>query len=436
MDEDIEFSVGDLPTMGGGDLNRVHGEEKNVNYALKVGAHIGDYAILHFIAKGGMGEVYHVRQVKLGTEFAMKVLLPEATRNPMLKARFEIEARVMAALTHPNIVKVHYFGEHDNMPFMVMDLITTHRGKPYSLEEVVDERGKLPEEEVKILLDQINSALNYMHSYKGHGVIHRDLKPANIMLNKEGQILITDFGLVKVNDPELKGKIADLEYEVDGGISIGDLKTMAGGTSSHDLTMQGAVLGTYDYMAPEIMDGKEASVQSDIYAVGIILYKMLTGTMPRGRFELPSFFGATESWDQLVDACLANQPEKRPQTIDTLQRLHKKLSVDTTDIVQSHVTPQQNIKQSPAGKPKAKEARPQQNIKRSAAEKSKVLIFSLVGLTVLLLGAYWSLDENKLNADLPEVGLKIISESASTTQDNIQGLSAVSQSVYNEFVGE
>lgn len=317
MNNDLDLSLGDF--------NTLHGQSENLgNYTFSPNTIIDRYTILSPIAKGGMGEVYCVEEIATKQKFAMKVLLAGLSSNSVVKARFEIEARLMSTLSHEHIVKAHHFGDFHGSSYIIMDLIASEDGAPSSLDELIKKKGQFTEDESKNILKQICDALTYMHSYNNCGIIHRDLKPANILINKTGHIVITDFGLAKINDPQLREDLAELDYSIDSGLSIGDLKTMVTGSDlDHDLTMEGSVLGTYEYMAPEIMNGREATKQSDIYAVGIILYKMLTGTMPRGRFKLPSEFSCSSSWDHLIQQCLEPQMADRPKSIDELHTLYE-----------------------------------------------------------------------------------------------------------------
>lgn len=307
-----------------GDFKTLHGQEDSSEFSLAIGSQIGDYIVLEILDKGGMGEVYRVQQIKLGTEFALKVLSPTAAKNELVKSRFEIEARIMAALSHSHIIKVYYCANHAGTPYMVMDLVRSLNGSSNTLEKLLLSTDKLPEEQAAKLLDQLCLALDYIHSYKGAGIIHRDLKPANILLDKNMHLFLTDFGLAKVNVRELNNSLADLTLNLSNELSLGDMHTRVLSSAKHDLTMEGAVLGTYDYMAPEVMDGQEATVQSDIYAVGIILYKMLTGRIPRGKFKAPSAYSCSVYWDRIISSCLETEATDRPKSISEIQELLEK----------------------------------------------------------------------------------------------------------------
>lgn len=306
-----------------GDFQTLHASSENRSFSFQKGDKIGNYTIISSIAKGGMGEVYRVSHKQTGQSFALKALLPEFLDNDIIKNRFETEARVMSKLSHSNIVKVHDYADIQGRPYMIMDLVQNNEGQPHSLEELCNKLGRLAEDLIHDYFHQLCNAVAYLHHYNGAGIIHRDLKPANILIDKQGNLVITDFGLVKINGPELKKDLALIDISIDYDLSLGDMNTMQDGKQSDiDLTMEGSVLGTYEYMAPEIMDGKEANIQSDIYAIGTILYKMLTGEMPRGYFKAPSFYGCSNAWDNLVEKALNIDLTIRPGLMAELTFLH------------------------------------------------------------------------------------------------------------------
>jgi len=209
------------------------------------GRSLGRYHILEQLGEGGMATVYKAHDTRLDSDVAIKVIrtesLPQNAVDRALK-RFEREAKALAKLTHPNIVKVSDYGEHENKPYLVM---------PYLLGGTLKENlGKpMPWREAIQLLIPITEALDYAHS---QGVVHRDVKPSNILLTERGQPLLTDFGIAKVLDVE---------------------ETM-------DLTGTSAAVGTPEYMAPEQATAKTVDHRADIYALGIVFYEMVTGRKP------------------------------------------------------------------------------------------------------------------------------------------------------------
>lgn len=210
---------------------------------------IPGYEILEELGRGGMGVVYRARQASLDRVVALKVLPADRSRDPEFQERFDREAKAMAALSHPNIVPVFDSGEVDGRFFFSMELI-----EGTSLRAGV----KRPPEEAARIVSQICDALEYAH---GRGVIHRDIKPDNILIEPSGRIRIADFGLAKFV------------------------------TGAANLTGTGAQLGTACYMAPEQMDDPgSVDARADLFAVGVMLYEMVTGTRPVGRFEPPPAF--------------------------------------------------------------------------------------------------------------------------------------------------
>ena len=259
---------------------------------------LGEYRILKELGRGGMGVVYLAEHQRLLKRYAIKVLPQAFAQDAQLVERFHNEARVMAELDHPNIVKVVNMSCEGTTYYLVMDYIESETGAPKNLHQLMREQGgKLPEDKAhKIALD-ILYALEHAHSYSSKstpsGIIHRDIKPANILLDKHGTAKVADFGLVKILG--------------------GDPDTV---TKRVTLTAEGVILGTYDFMSPEQKAGKPVDHRTDIYAVGVIIYSMLTGRKPEGRFSLPSeiFPELSKKWDAVVDKCLQHLPEDRYQT--------------------------------------------------------------------------------------------------------------------------
>lgn len=219
---------------------------------LAAGTKLGAYEIVVPIGAGGMGEVYRARDTRLGRDVAIKVLLASFASDPERLRRFEQEARAVAALNHPNILAIHDIGTHDGAPFLVTELLEGE-----TLRERLQE-GPLP---VRKTIDFAVQAARGVAAAHEKGIIHRDLKPANIFLTTDGRVKILDFGLVK-----LAGKEGPQPGETQGATLT------AGGT-----TEPGVVLGTVGYMSPEQVRGKPADARSDIFALGTILYEMLSG---------------------------------------------------------------------------------------------------------------------------------------------------------------
>jgi serine/threonine protein kinase len=219
---------------------------------LSIGSRLGPYEIVSAIGAGGMGEVYRCRDTRLGREVAVKVLPTLFAGEPERLRRFEQEARAVAALNHPNILAVFDIGTHEGTPFLVTELLEGE-----TLRERL-ERGLLPTRKAIEIAIQAAHGVAAAHE---KGVVHRDLKPANIFLTVGGHVKILDFGLAKLAQPE------------GGGPSESQAVTLTAGGA----TEPGVVLGTVGYMSPEQVRGKVADARSDIFALGTILYEMLSG---------------------------------------------------------------------------------------------------------------------------------------------------------------
>ncbi|HEY1592127.1 MAG TPA: serine/threonine-protein kinase [Solirubrobacteraceae bacterium] len=215
---------------------------------LQRGSVVGGYRIDELISRGGMGLVYRATNVALNRIYALKVLAPGLAEDAQFRERFKREMRIAASLHHPNIVGIHNAGEHDGMLFFVMDYVAGT-----DLRDVLVKHGAMEPSRVVDLLDQFSSALDAAH---GRGLVHRDVKPANILITvKDGEehAYLTDFGLAK-------------KYDTASG-----------------LTAKGAVVGTVDYMSPEQITGSHTDARTDIYALGCVVYQMLSGKVPYER---------------------------------------------------------------------------------------------------------------------------------------------------------
>jgi tRNA A-37 threonylcarbamoyl transferase component Bud32 len=235
--------------------------------------------ILGLIGQGGMGAVYKARQPALDRLVAVKVLPPEAGRDPAFAERFSREARALARLSHPNIVAVHDVGRTGEFYYFVMEYVDGA-----NLREVLRDGQLTPEQALRIV-PQICDALQYAHD---EGVVHRDIKPENILLDKKGRVKIADFGLAKLL-----------------------------GRDTGDFTLTGSrqVMGTLYYMAPEQVERPlEVDHRADIYSLGVVFYELLTGQLPVGRFPMPSEKAGTDAFlDEVVLHALEREPERRYQ---------------------------------------------------------------------------------------------------------------------------
>ena len=269
--------------------------------ALSAGTRLGPYEILAPLGAGGMGEVYRANDTRLDRTVAIKVLPAETAADPQLKARFEREARAISALAHPNICTLYDVGEEDGQTFLVMEHLVGQ-----TLADRL-KKGPLPLEQALEVGTQIADALSAAHK---QGIVHRDLKPGNVMLTKTGARLL-DFGLARLT--------AHGEQPAVGSLTSAP-------TEAEPLTGAGTVMGTLPYMAPEQVEGKEADARTDLWALGLILYEMLTG----GR----AFEASTPT--SLVGAILERDPtpisERQPLTPPSLERLVRRcLAKDPDD---------------------------------------------------------------------------------------------------------
>jgi tRNA A-37 threonylcarbamoyl transferase component Bud32 len=235
--------------------------------------------ILELIGQGGMGAVYKARQTSLDRLVAVKVLPPEAGRDPAFAERFHREARALARLSHPNIVAVHDVGKAGEFYYFIMEYVDGA-----NLRQVL-RAGELTPEQALRIVPQICDALQYAHE---EGIVHRDIKPENILLDRKGRVKIADFGLAKL---------------------------LGRDTGNFTLTGSRQVMGTLYYMAPEQVERPtEVDHRADIYSLGVVFYEMLTGQLPVGRFPMPSEKAGTEAFlDEVVLRALEREPANRYQ---------------------------------------------------------------------------------------------------------------------------
>jgi len=222
-----------------------------------IGSRIAHYEITAKIGEGGMGEVYRARDTKLDRDVAVKVLPAAFTEDAERLARFEREAKLLAQLHHPNIASIFGVEESGGIRALVMELV-----EGPTLAERLDE-GPLPSDESLSLARQIAEALEEAHA---KGIVHRDLKPQNVKASREGKIKVLDFGLAKAMDPAgvASGAVSSSQLAASPTLTLG-------------ATVQGVILGSAAYMAPEQARGLAADKRADIWAFGVVLYEMLVG---------------------------------------------------------------------------------------------------------------------------------------------------------------
>src|SRR5712691_5492405 len=214
------------------------------------GSRLGPYEVLSSLGAGGMGEVWKARDTRLERTVAVKVLPQHLSSSPEVRQRFEREAKTISALSHPHICALYDVGDQDGIEYLVMEYLEG--------ETLADRlaRGLVPTEQLLRYGIEMADALDKSHR---QGIVHRDLKPGSVMLTKSG-VKLVDFGLAK------------LAAAVPAGSGLSVLPTRAG----TNLTVEGTILGTYQYMAPEQLEGKEADARTDIFALGAVLYEMAT----------------------------------------------------------------------------------------------------------------------------------------------------------------
>src|SRR5580700_11044845 len=282
-----------------------------------IGRLINDrFKIAALIARGGMGKVYRAEQAPLGRVCAIKVLNPNyaGEHDPEFHKRFFLEASIASKLTHPNTVTIFDYGRtDDDIYYMAMEYLEGH-----TLHRAIREAGSFPEERAAHVARQICRALREAHSL---GVIHRDLKPANIFLVEHGDE--TDF--VKVLD-------------------FGLVKNVSGDGKGEDLTQTGLFMGSPKYMAPEQIRGDKVDARTDIYALGIIMYEMITGKVPFDRPNSVNILMAhvneeapplrqmnpntqvSAQFEEVIARCMAKSPDQRFRSMDEVLAALKRLS--------------------------------------------------------------------------------------------------------------
>jgi Tol biopolymer transport system component len=278
---------------------------------LAAGARLGPYEILSPLGAGGMGEVYKARDTRLERTVAVKVLPSHLSASPDSRQRFEREAKTISQLSHPHICALHDVGSQDGVEYLVMELL---EGEALS-ERLA--RGPLALEQTLRYGQEIADALDKAHR---QGIVHRDLKPGNVMITKSG-VKLLDFGLAKaMAAPASSPQVTSLPTQ----------------QKVTNLTQEGTILGTFQYMAPEQLEGREADARTDIFALGAVLYEMATGRKAFSGASQASLITAIMSseppsistiqamsppaLDRVVKTCLAKDPEDRWQSAADIKR--------------------------------------------------------------------------------------------------------------------
>ena len=293
--------------------------------ALSRGDRLGPYHIVSPVGAGGFGEVYQARDTRLDRTVAIKVL---PSTEPELKARFEREAKAIAALQHPHICTLHDIGHADGADYLVMEYL---EGETLA-DRIV--RGPLALDEALKTGAEVAGALDAAHRA---GIIHRDLKPANIMLTRSG-VKLLDFGIAKLK----------------GAPSREDLPTVATMTAV-PITGQGAVVGTLHYMSPEQVEGREVDARTDVWSLGLVLYEMLTGVRTFSGTSSASIAAAIlgttpaplstiqpttpPSLDRLIASCLAKDRDARFHSAHDVALLLRSIAEERHDVPATARTP-------------------------------------------------------------------------------------------------
>ncbi|HEU5182014.1 MAG TPA: protein kinase [Candidatus Polarisedimenticolia bacterium] len=277
--------------------------------SLTAGTRLGPYEVVAPVGAGGMGEVYRARDTRLDRDVAIKVLPSHLSSSAEVRQRFEREAKTISRLSHPNICTLYDVGREGEIDYLVMEYLEG--------ETLADRltKGPLPLAQTMRCAIEMADALGRAHR---QGIVHRDLKPGNIMLTRSG-VKLLDYGLAKAIQPES---------------APGSLTSLP--TEHRNLTQQGAILGTFQYMAPEQLEGKEADARTDLFAFGTVLYEMVTGEKAfsgQSQASLISAIMASDpkpvsavrpatppALDRVIKTCLAKDPDARWQSAHDLMR--------------------------------------------------------------------------------------------------------------------
>src|SRR5688572_12242585 len=275
---------------------------------LSSGTRLGPYELVAPIGAGGMGEVYRAKDTRLDRTVAVKVLPPHLASSPDSRQRFEREARTISQLSHPHICALYDVGREGEVEYLVMEYLEGE-----NLADRLARGPLLPDQTLRYGVE-IADALEKAHR---QGIVHRDLKPANVMLTKSG-VKLLDFGLAK------------------GIVPAGEQSALTALPTQVGLTQEGTILGTFQYMAPEQLEGKTADARTDIFAFGCVLYQMATGKKAFSGATQASLIGSIlhtqpaaisavapatpPALDRIVRTCLAKDPEDRWQSAGDLAR--------------------------------------------------------------------------------------------------------------------
>ena len=322
------------------------------------------YQVESFLGQGGMGAVYKGVQVRLKRPVAIKIMRRDFGKDHDFEARFEREAQAMAKLNHPGIVSVIDYGEAgSDYLYIVMELVDGA-----DLMDVI-RTGRMTQEMALTLLPQICDALQFAHD---HGIVHRDIKPSNIMLTRDGRIKMADFGLAK-------------RYDVESSFR----------------TQTGTGMGTPDYAAPEQFDPHgNVDHRADIYALGVMIYQMVTGTLPRGAWKPPSEKADVDThWDNIVSHALQTDPSDRYASVSEIKTDISSIALPAVagvcdrggaKLPSTKSTPHASAMPPVSQRPQSGDSRRQ----RPATRKSPApLLYGLAGALMIAAGGYFAWDK-------------------------------------------
>ena len=277
-------------------------EQNEISPGQQIG---GKYRIIRLLGMGAAGTVYEVEREQTGERFALKAFTPRRGDLLLLKKKFLAEARVLAKLDAPNIVKVYDSGidETTKLPYFVMDEVVYTDGQPYTLEDV--DTSDLDEKFIRRWFEDLAAALDYIHSM---GVVHRDVKCGNVLLRPDRHVMLSDFGVSKIFKDQL-AKELQITRTTPTFAKKGASKTKF-------------VMGTAGYMAPEVVRGEPATCNSDVYSLGVLIFRMLTGVWYEPGTATVEMLKMYEyRWDKVLPWMLSEDPKARPYKLCGLVRL-------------------------------------------------------------------------------------------------------------------
>lgn len=265
----------------------------------------GAYKVVRSLGSGSAGTVYEVEDVRSGSKLALKAFSPHQGDLSLLKKKFIAEARILATLDAPNIVKVYDSGIDDatKLPYFVMDEVVYKDGLPHTLDDV--DADSLDEDFVKTWFEDLAAALDYVHSMQ---IIHRDIKGGNVLLRPDKHVMLSDFGLSKVINEELSEEL--------------QIPRTAVSFAKNGAAMVEAGKGSVGYMVPEVARGEPATRNSDVYSLGVVFFRLLTGLWHEPGTDVTDMLNERKyRWDKVLPWMLSDNPKGRPYKVSGLVRL-------------------------------------------------------------------------------------------------------------------